>query len=167
MIFWVVLILFILSAIIYIPCKIYFDKIDTLQNNLKWSSDIAEWDKTNPKKAKAYKILKGGVGIAITSIFWIMLIACISFSSTLGLMNIDASSQQKALIEEAKVLQYQANNEFYTNVIDNGKSELYDKILTFNKDIAYYKDFQHNFWFGIYVPDIYDEVPLVVLLERG
>lgn len=167
MIFWIVLILFILSAIIYIPCKIYFDKIDTLRSNLEWASDRVEWDKANPKKAKIYKILKGKIGDTIGIIFWIMLIACIGFSLTLGLMNIDASSRQKALIEEAKVLQYQVNNEFYTNVIDNGKPDLYDKILTFNKDIAYYKDFQYNFWFGIYVPDIYNEVPLVVLPERG
>ena len=166
MFFWIILSLFIFFAITYIPCQIFYTKVNTIKNDLNWS-DWDKWRTKHPKKIKVYRILDKAPGIILTVFFWIFLICLVICLLVFIFVYPTAEADQAKLIAEAEVLQYQVDNEFYDNVIENGRSTLFDKVNHFNKDIIFNRTFSKNFWFGIFVPDIYDDVPLIVLPERG
>ena len=62
-----------------------------------------------------------------------------------------------------ETLTYQYENNFYDNDNDVGKYELMQDIRKWNEDLAGKKVAQHNFWYGIFVPDIYDQFEFIEL----
>lgn len=62
-----------------------------------------------------------------------------------------------------ETLTYQYENNFYDNDNDVGKYELMQDIRGWNEDLAAKKVAQHNFWYGIFVPDIYDQFEFIAL----
>jgi len=62
-----------------------------------------------------------------------------------------------------EILTYQYENNFYDNDNDVGKYELMQDIREWNEDLAAKKVAQHNFWYGIFVPDIYDQFEFIEL----
>ena len=62
-----------------------------------------------------------------------------------------------------EMLTYQYENNFYDNDNDVGKYELMRDIREWNEDLAANKVKQHNFWYGIFVPDIYDQFEFIEL----
>lgn len=56
-----------------------------------------------------------------------------------------------------EILTYQIQNNFYDNDNDIGKKELVNQIQDWNEDLAFGKEMQHNFWIGIFIPDIFDQ----------
>lgn len=59
-------------------------------------------------------------------------------------------------------LVYQYENEVFNDDDDVvGKKELYNQIQDWNKDLAYYKSAQDDFWIGIYIPNIYDQFEFI------
>lgn len=62
-----------------------------------------------------------------------------------------------------ETLTYQYENNFYDNDNDVGKYELMQDIRDWNEDLAARKASQRNFWYGIFVPDIYDQFEFIAL----
>lgn len=40
---------------------------------------------------------------------------------------------------------------------DAAKEELYCKIYEWNRDLKLYKEYQDNFWVGVFIPDVFDQ----------
>lgn len=63
-------------------------------------------------------------------------------------------------------LVYQAENDLYENDNDLGKKELANQIQEYNGNIAKGQALQHDFWVGIFYPNIYDQfetIPMDIL----
>ena len=63
-------------------------------------------------------------------------------------------------------LVHQAESGMYDNDNDFGKKELANQIQEWNEDLAVGKTYQHNFWVGVFYPNVYDEfeyIPMEVL----
>lgn len=58
-------------------------------------------------------------------------------------------------------LVYQLENDMYTNDNDLGKKDLFDDILAYNKEVIEGKTYQHDYWVGIFYPNIYDQMKLI------
>ena len=80
-----------------------------------------------------------------------------------GINYIGASSYKASLLEEQRILTYQIENKFYENDIEYGKNELFRDITEFNAFIQGHRELTKDFWVGIYMPNIYDDIPLVEL----
>lgn len=60
-------------------------------------------------------------------------------------------------------LMYQVENHLYDNDNDVGKVELMRQVTDWNKDLAKNKYHQRNIWYGIFVPNVYDEFNFIEL----
>lgn len=76
---------------------------------------------------------------------------------------IGADANIESSIKRYESLTYQYENDIYDNDNDLGKKELMDDIQEWNEDLAFNKSIQNNFWVGILVPDIYDELEFIEL----
>lgn len=65
--------------------------------------------------------------------------------------------------QEYESLVYQIENDVYDNDNDIGLRQLYTRVETWNKDLAYHKEVQDDFWIGIFYPNIYDQFKLIEL----
>ena len=96
-------------------------------------------------------------------LFWIALIAvlisCFIFIDEYGC--VDAKIAKNQAIYDSLVWQYE--NDIYDNDNDLGKRELMVDIQNWNKDLAYYRAVQDNFWLGIYVNNVFDQFDFIEL----
>lgn len=85
--------------------------------------------------------------------------------STIGLASayIGADASVAKWETQYESLTYQLENNLYDNDNDIGKKELMDEIREWNEDLAYCKKIQHNFWVGIYYPNVYDSLEFIPL----
>lgn len=58
-------------------------------------------------------------------------------------------------------LTYQVENNLYDNDNEVGKAELVKQITEWNTDLARGKYDQNNIWYGIFIPDIYDNFDFI------
>ena len=59
------------------------------------------------------------------------------------------------------ILTYQVETGMYENDNEYGKQELVAKVQDWNEDLAFRKANQHDFWIGIYIPNIYDQYEFI------
>lgn len=73
--------------------------------------------------------------------------------------------------EHYNTIMFEVENKLYDDDITTvSQRELVKEIQHWNCDLAKRKAIQHNFWIGIYIPDIYDDfefIPLNGLLKEG
>lgn len=93
-------------------------------------------------------------GIFFLVVFLIMLLIA-------GCCHIGTEAIIDKKLQESESLQYQIDNNLYDNTIDLGKKQLYQEVMNWNTTLANRKALQDNFWVGIFVPDIYDEIDFV------
>lgn len=107
--------------------------------------------------------IKEALGMACGVLAFIAWVASIIMVICAVIPNADAKGQAAAYQETYYSLLYQLENDIYDNDNDIGKQELYTKITTWNSKVAKGKIMQDDFWFGIFWPDIYDELELIKL----
>lgn len=77
--------------------------------------------------------------------------------------NVGAQGSLAQYQQQREILQYQVDNGFYTNFIDNGKESLYDKVTSYNKSVVTGQALNNSIWVGAFYGDYYDELELVRL----
>ena len=73
--------------------------------------------------------------------------------------------------EHYNTIMFEVENKLYDDdVTTTSRRELVKEIQKWNCDLAEGRKTQHNFWIGIYIPDVYDDfefIPLDGLLKEG
>ena len=99
-----------------------------------------------------------GIAISVIGIFGIIASVVVLAINYIG---IDGYIAQMNTRYETLVYQYE--NDIYDNDNDLGKRELMEDIQRWNEDLAANQKNQHDFWIGIYIPDIYDQFEFIEL----
>lgn len=60
-----------------------------------------------------------------------------------------------------EILTHQIETKMYNNDNEYGKQELIQKVQNWNEDLASGKANQHDFWIGIYIPNVYDQFEFI------
>ena len=104
-----------------------------------------------------------GLSVFVGLIFVVALVIVIS-------ANVGINGYVEANKQRYESLVYQAENNLYDNDNDIGKKELVNQIQEWNEDLATGKSLQHDFWLGIFYPDVYDYfdfIPMDILKGGG
>jgi len=108
--------------------------------------------------ASVLALITGAVGMVIS-------IAILS-ANYLGLEGTIAKYK-----EHYNTIMFEVENKLYDDDVTTvSRRELVKEIQEWNCDLAKRKAIQHDFWIGIYIPDIYDDfefIPLDGLLKEG
>lgn len=89
-------------------------------------------------------------------------IITVAISIVIMMVNyIPAEGEREMLEVRRESLVFQYDHDMYDNDNDIGKKELMDDIQEFNMVINFGKRMQRDFWIGIYIPNIYDNLKLI------
>lgn len=104
----------------------------------------------------------------ITSSVIAISFAFIAFGMLVGVIitNSATESTRADLEQRHDILVYQLENNLYDNDNDLGLKDLYNDISAYNSEVAKGKVMQRDFWWGIFYPNIYDDLELIEY-ERG
>lgn len=105
-----------------------------------------------------YDLENLGIAISVIGIFGIIASVVVLAINYIG---IDGYIAQMNTRYETLVYQYE--NDIYDNDNDLGKRELMVDIQNWNEDLSSRRERQHDFWIGIYIPDIYDQFEFIEL----
>lgn len=87
-----------------------------------------------------------------------LIIAAIVMGIIILVENSGTDARLEDLRQRGEILEYQLENDLYDNDNDLGKKELYSEIEDYNSTIVKGKAMQNDFWYGIFYPDIYDQL---------
>lgn len=99
------------------------------------------------------------IAVLCTIAVFIMLLVIIVNNSSM-------KSTRADLEQRHDILVYQLENNLYDNDNDLGLKDLYNDISAYNSKVAKGKVMQRDFWWGIFYPNIYDDLELIEY-ERG
>lgn len=99
----------------------------------------------------------GVIGALVCGVIFVIMLV-----SVVG-NNITVEGSIAACEQRYEILTYQLENHLYDNDNDIGKKELYNQIQSWNEDLAEGKALQHDFWVGIFYPNIYDQFEFIEL----
>ena len=105
-----------------------------------------------------YDLENLGIAISVNGIFGIIASVVVLAINYIG---IDGYIARMNTRYESLVYQYE--NDIYDNDNDLGKRDLMEDIQRWNEDLAANQKNQHDFWIGIYIPDIYDQFEYIEL----
>lgn len=103
--------------------------------------------------------VSGVVATLCTIAVFIMLLVIIVNNSSM-------KSTRADLEQRHDILVYQLENNLYDNDNDLGLKDLYNDISAYNSKVAKGKIMQRDFWWGIFYPNIYNNLELIEY-ERG
>lgn len=75
--------------------------------------------------------------------------------------NMTADSKAAEYKVRYEALTYQMENELYEQDCSCGKQQMMAQIMEYNAEIAAGRVDQGNIWYGIFVPDIYNDLALI------
>lgn len=81
-------------------------------------------------------------------------------------IGVDANINANQQIYDSLIYQYE-NSIFDADDDIVGKKELYNQIQEWNKDLAWYKSAQKDFWIGIYLPNVFDQFEFIELTTQN
>lgn len=90
---------------------------------------------------------------------------CLIMGAVIGISHIGAPEARAALEAEYEVLSWEVENDVYNDGGDDvvGKKELYNNVRIWNAELAKNKVAEKNFWYGIFVPNIYSDLKPIEL----
>ena len=115
----------------------------------------------NIRNKKANKEILGNTGIG----FLIgALVIVIIMLMVIGINALSAPATRAQLEAEYEVLSWEVENDIYAADDDVvGRKELYNHVRDWNKTLASKQAGEKNFWYGIFVPDIYGDLKTIKL----
>lgn len=99
-----------------------------------------------------------GIAISVIGIFGIIASVVVLAINYIGIDGYIARMNTRY-----ETLVYQYENDIYDNDNDLGKRDLMEDIQRWNEDLAANQKNQHDFWIGIYIPNIYDQFEYIEL----
>ena len=99
-----------------------------------------------------------GIAISVIGIFGIIASVVVLAINYIGIDGYIARMNTRY-----ETLVYQYENDIYDNDNDLGKRELMADIQNWNEDLSSRRENQHDFWIGIYIPNIYDQFEFIEL----
>jgi hypothetical protein len=92
-------------------------------------------------------------------------VVCILMLMAMMFIYLSASAEKAKLEAEYEVLSWEVENDVYTDNGDDvvGKKELYNHVREWNKSLATKQAGERNFWYGIFVPNIYGDLKPIEL----
>lgn len=105
------------------------------------------------------QIVSGVIAVLCAITIFIMFLVIVTNNSA-------AESPKTELKQQHDILVYQLENNLYDNDNDLGLKDLYNDISAYNSKVAKGKVMQRDFWWGIFYPNIYDDLELIEY-ERG
>lgn len=123
-------------------------------------------NKKNGKKKKLFEFFyKHDETIYVYGMIGAILFALVFSVMTVTVLseNIGREATLASMKEKYKALVYKAESDFIQDEFGFVNKEIVDEIQNWNTDIAYKKQKQNNFWTGIFVADIYDELEVIDL----
>lgn len=99
-----------------------------------------------------------GFGTMLLIIAFLLVIAAIVMGIIILVENSGTDAKLEDLRQRGEILEYQLENDLYDNDNDLGKKELYSEIEDYNSTIVKGKAMQNDFWYGVFYPDIYDQL---------
>lgn len=192
MVFWIIVIIGLLTLgatlfFVFDPAKKEWEKIEDLAEKI----DDAYWELASHKgfedpevkalKARREEAIKARADFRKTSkycriqdsdeiidalsiITITLAIIILIVGIIIGFTHIFAEATRAEILAEREVLQWEIDQNPYINDDDVvGHKELFNEIREWNKELAYNKKCERNFWIGIFVPNIYSDIePLAV-----
>ena len=105
-----------------------------------------------------YDLENLGIAISVIGIFGIIASVVVLAINYIGIDGYIARMNTRY-----ETLVYQYENDIYDNDNDLGKRELMVDIQNWNEDLSSRRERQHDFWIGIYIPNIYDQFEFIEL----
>lgn len=99
-------------------------------------------------------VTSGAIAVLCAIAVFIMFLVIITNNSA-------TESPRTELKQQHDILVYQLENNLYDNDNDLGLKDLYDDISAYNSKVAKGKVMQRDFWWGIFYPNIYDDLELI------
>ena len=99
-----------------------------------------------------------GIAISVIGIFGIIASVVVLAINYIGIDGYIARMNTRY-----ETLVYQYENDIYDNDNDLGKRELMADIQNWNENLSSRRENQHDFWIGIYIPNIYDQFEYIEL----
>lgn len=100
-------------------------------------------------------------GIASCVITGVLMVVALFMLVGVIITNSAIESPKAELKQQHDILVYQLENNLYDNDNDLGLKDLYDDISAYNSKVAKGKVMQRDFWWGIFYPNIYDDLELI------
>lgn len=93
----------------------------------------------------------GLLGFALTLILAVSIIVTYSTSGT----------RQKVLQNNQAAIEYKIDSGIYSDKMNLLDKDIITEVKNWNAELIMKKDYQRNFWIGIFIPNIYDELEII------